>query len=236
MHQVKYEWIQGRTYEEIWQYQTTLHRNLIDAKKKYALPKETNSKAIIHHLLLCQHHPVYTLGRSGEMSNLLLGEEELSKKGIEFYKINRGGDITYHGPGQITGYPVFDLDDFYTDVHRYVRELEEVIIKTLQTFQIEGVRLPKYTGVWVPGQSGSGEFKKICAIGVHLSRWVTLHGFAFNVGTDLSYFDHIIPCGIQEKNLSVTSIEKEIGQKVDMKDIEELLKANFAQIFDIEYL
>jgi len=166
------------------------------------------------------------------MDHLLLDQDALEKNSIEFFKINRGGDITYHGPGQITGYPIFDLDHFFTDVHRYVRTLEECVIRTLDHYGIEGTRLPDYTGVWV----GNGKNKrKICAIGVHLSRWVTMHGFAFNVNTDLSYFEHIVPCGIDEEGLSVTSLSKELGAEADMPEVKHLLKESFAEVFNLSY-
>ncbi|MFZ1705728.1 MAG: lipoyl(octanoyl) transferase LipB [Saprospiraceae bacterium] len=233
---VLYEWIQGKTYEEVWDYQTSLHQSLIDIKRGLTGHIKSEEIKVVHHLLLCQHNPVYTLGKSGSTSNLLSGEEVLKAQGVEFFKINRGGDITYHGPGQITGYPIFDLDYFYTDVHRYVRELEEVIIQVLKEYKIKGVRIPKYTGVWIEDNVVEGSFRKICAIGVHLSRWVTLHGFAFNVNTELSYFNQIIPCGIQENHLTVTSLENELGKKVDLKEVEEWLKLKFERIFNIEYI
>lgn len=235
MHKVSYEWISGKSYAETWAYQESLQQGLIQAKKSKALTLDALASPVVHHLLLCEHAPVYTLGRSGDLAHLLLSSEALAREGIEFFKINRGGDITYHGPGQITGYPIFDLDQMYTDVHRYVRELEAVIIKSLENWNITGTRIPEYTGVWVPDPHHEGVFKKICAIGVHLSRWVTLHGFALNINTNLNYFNHIVPCGIQEANLSVTSLELELGKKVSLFEVEEVLKANFADIFHLEY-
>ena len=232
---VAYEWLTGKSYKEIWEYQSELHQSLILSKRKNQSSDEIPG-ATIHHMLFCEHNPVITIGKSGKEEHLLLGENELASRDIEYYKINRGGDITYHGPGQLTGYPIFDLELFYTDVHRYVRELEEVIILSIAEWGIQGFRLPKYTGVWVGDGPERNNARKICAIGVHLSRWVTLHGFALNVNTDLTYFNHIIPCGIKEDELTVTSIEKETGQKIDIRLVEEVLKSNFAQIFGLEYL
>lgn len=190
---------------------------------------------IFHHLLFCEHPPVMTLGRSGAEEHLLLDEAGLREKGIEFYKINRGGDITYHGPGQIVGYPIFDLDEFFTDVHRYVRYLEEAVIRTLAEHGIEDAyRIKEYTGVWLP-QKGWLPKRKICAIGVHLSRWVTMHGFAFNVNTDLGYFRHIVPCGINDKDKDVTSLAKELGHAVDENEVKEKLRHHFAELFGFEF-
>ncbi|MBK8620556.1 MAG: lipoyl(octanoyl) transferase LipB [Saprospiraceae bacterium] len=232
---VIYEWLKGKSYKDIWEYQSGLHQALI-LSKRIKQNSEEVSEATIHHLLFCEHNPVITMGKSGKDEHLLLDENDLKSRDIEYYKINRGGDITYHGPGQLTGYPIFDLELFYTDVHRYVRELEEVIILSIAEWGIQGFRLPKYTGVWVGDGPERNNARKICAIGVHLSRWVTLHGFALNVNTDLTYFNHIIPCGIKEDELTVTSIEKETGQKIDIRLVEEVLKSNFAQIFGLEYL
>jgi lipoyl(octanoyl) transferase len=186
----------------------------------------------IHHLLVCEHPPVYTLGKSGDIKNILISEEEMKQRAIEFYRINRGGDITFHGPEQLVGYPIIDLEKFYTDIGRYLRELEEVIILTIAAFGIKGERSKGETGVWVePGIAGKE--RKICAMGVRCSRWITMHGFALNVNTDLSYFDHIIPCGIADKK--VTSIEKEIGTKVMMADVKTALKENFEKVFNVNF-
>jgi len=225
--------IQQQSYEQVWEYQTLLHKNLI-ADKLERRNMVNNSSPIVHHLLFCEHNPVYTLGKSGSIEHLLLTEEDLKSENIEFFKINRGGDITYHGPGQLTGYPIFDLDDFFTDVHLYVRKLEEVIIQTIQTYGLKGERLEGYTGVWIKKQDG--DFRKICAIGVHLSRWVTMHGFAFNINTDLSYFDKIIPCGIVDKDKSVTSLARELGYKVNMEEVKRNVYTNFKSIFDLNYI
>ena len=188
-----------------------------------------------NHLFFCEHKPVYTLGKSGAMSNLLFDREQLNQKGIEFFESSRGGDITFHGPGQIVGYPVFDLDDFYHDVHRYVRDIEQVIIDSLYEFGIGSIRIPGLTGVWIKGGNGEKD-RKICAIGIHISRWVTLHGFALNVNTDLSYFGGIIPCGIDDSSKSVTSMEKELGRKVAVDEVKDSLKENFKKIFELKYV
>lgn len=228
---VRFEWIQGKSYAEVWDYQTMLHQQLIHTKKA-VVPDYTP----LHHLIFCEHNHVYTLGKSGSMDHLLLNEEEIKLERIEFFKINRGGDITYHGPGQITGYPVFDLEDFFRDVHRYVRLLEESIIQTIGEFGLDGIRIKEFTGVWLPPDKTSDKFRKICAIGVHLSRWVSMHGFAFNVNTDLSYFDKIIPCGIQEPDKTVTSLAKELGFEQDIFKVGDLLKGKIAEIFGFEFL
>ncbi len=194
----------------------------------------TPDRVQIHHLLFCEHHPVYTLGKSGSIHHLLLNEQELAEGGFEFFKINRGGDITYHGPGQITGYPIFDLDEFFTDVHKYVRYLEEVVIRTLKEYGIQGERIEGFTGVWI--QKSNTPSRKICAIGVHLSRWVTMHGFALNVDTNLSHFQNIVPCGISDENKEVTSLSKELGRAVSLSEVKSKLKKHFRELFDFEYL
>jgi lipoyl(octanoyl) transferase len=178
---------------------------------------------------------VYTLGKSGSMNNLLLTEPQLVEKGIEFFPINRGGDITFHGPGQIVGYPILDLEWFFTDIHRYVRQIEEVMIRTVAEYGIEAMRLDGYTGVWVQNK-GTSSFGKLCAIGVHLSRWVTLHGWAFNVNTPLEYFDYIVPCGITDHDKSVTSLANELGRPVDIPAIKEKLKRHFSVVFDCDLI
>lgn len=189
-----------------------------------------------HYLLFVEHPPVYTLGKSGSMDNLLLTEKELVEKGISFYPINRGGDITFHGPGQLVGYPILDLDLFFNDVHRYVRNLEEVMIRTLADYGVEGFRVKDYTGVWVEGGQGKEAFwskkRKICAIGVHLSRWVTLHGWAFNVNTPLHYFDYIVPCGIAETDKTVTSLAVELGHPIDMQVVKDTVRRHFEAVFE----
>lgn len=184
-----------------------------------------------HHLLFVEHPPVYTLGKSGNKANVLLGDDELKEKNIQFFNTNRGGDITFHGNDQIVGYPILDLEKFYTDIGKYLRSLEEVIIQTMAEYGIKGERSSGETGVWIePGVIGKE--RKICAIGVRCSRWITMHGFAFNVNTDLSYFNYIIPCGINNKQ--VTSLEKELGRKLDMQEVKEKVKNNFEKIFEVE--
>jgi lipoyl(octanoyl) transferase len=210
-------------YKIAWDRQTEMHRALVEQKRngKNTLPNV---------LVICQHHPVYTLGKSGSTDHLRWDEEERARQGLEFYKINRGGDITYHGPGQLVVYPIFDLSQFFQDVHRYVRSLEEAVIRTLNDFDISGERVKDYTGVWLQGQPK----RKVCAIGVHLSRWVSMHGLALNVNPRLAHFDGIVPCGIAEDDKEVTSMSKELGMDIDINKVEERLIAHFEDIFDFE--
>lgn len=224
-------------YQKAWDFQQKLLKEVIDRKLSNRHLTTTDPLFVDprSYLLFCEHPPVYTLGKSGSLDHLLLQEQDLTEKGIQFYKINRGGDITFHGPGQIVGYPIFDLDLFFTDVHKYVRFLEEVIIRTLNDYGLEGIRIKGFTGVWLSGNN-TGPNRKICAIGVHLSRWVTMHGFAFNINTDLEYFGYIIPCGIEDQDKSVTSLSKELGKFVDIKEVAEKLKHHFANLFGFYYL
>lgn len=224
-------------YAEAWAYQQERLRELIDAKlqNRQRLTEALPSLPQPHYLLFCEHPPVYTLGKSGSLENLLLSEQVLEEQGFEFFKINRGGDITYHGPGQIVGYPIFDLDCFFTDIHRYVRFLEEAVIRTLREYGIESGREPGYTGVWLEAKEDLPK-RKICAIGVHLSRWVTMHGLAFNVNTDLNHFKNIIPCGITDDDKDVTSLAKELGHPIDIAMVKEKLKQHFAELFDFEFV
>ncbi len=231
---VKYHDIKGISYRQGWDLQTSYHEGLKEQKKAMKNLSEQKKMPQQNHLIFCEHNHVYTLGKSGKQTHLLLPKEQLDSNGIEYFKINRGGDITYHGPGQLTGYPIFDLDEFFTDVHRYVRTLEECVIELLAQYGITGIRRKEYTGVWV--QTKSGGVEKICAIGVHLSRWVTMHGFALNVNTDLSYFSHIIPCGIHPSTGGVTSMQKILERKLDMSEVKYRLKIIFAQIFEFDYL
>jgi lipoyl(octanoyl) transferase len=235
MEQVIYQDLGEISYEDAWQYQRELHQALVDVKRfnRELSADDPERKPRVHYLLFCEHPPVYTLGKSGKMDNLLLNDEQLAEREIEFFKTNRGGDITYHGPGQIVGYPIFDLDGFFTDVHRYVRSIEEVIIRTLADYGLKGERIEKYTGVWLAGDE-KRPARKICAIGVHLSRWVTMHGFAFNIKTELDYFNNIIPCGINEEGKDVTSLEKELGREVDMEEVKAHLRRHFSGIFGFE--
>lgn len=214
------------SYQKAWDLQTNLQQSIITNKRSGYSSDPT------HYLLLCEHPPVFTLGKSGSMDNLLLNDLGLAQNEIEFFKINRGGDITFHGPGQLVGYPILDLDLIFTDVHRYVRSLEEMIIGTLQNFGILGHREEKYTGVWVHTDDIEKPEKKICAIGVHLSRWVSMHGFALNVNTELQYFDHIIPCGIAAADKSVCSISSILEKHVTLQEVKDKLVQQFGLVFD----
>jgi lipoyl(octanoyl) transferase len=218
------------SYEEGLNIQSAIHKSLVESKKNEEIHDGLNQT-----LILCEHNPVYTLGKSGKLDNLLYSEEELIGEGIEYFETNRGGDITYHGPGQIVGYPIFDMDFFYHDVHRYVRDIEEVIIRTLREYSLDGFRVNGLTGVWVNGFE-KGNMNKICAIGIHMSRWVTLHGFAFNINTDLYYFRGIIPCGIVEIGKSVTSLDKELGRIIDMNEVKEIIINKFEEVFNIKII
>lgn len=223
-------------YQTAWDYQTALHRSLVDNKlNNRDLKPGTYPQA--HQLLFVEHPPVFTLGKSGSMDNLLLSEAELTERGIQFFPINRGGDITFHGPGQIVGYPILDLECFFTDVHKYVRNIEEVIIRTLAEYDLEAFRIKDYTGVWVKNtvhRPPSTVNRKICAIGVHLSRWTTLHGWAFNVNTPLEYFDYIVPCGIADEDKTVTSLAQELARPVDLQEVKQKLKRHFAAVFECD--
>jgi lipoyl(octanoyl) transferase len=235
-------------YKTAWDYQEDLVKQNREVKTKVReavsneLQAASNTNTITttnyklqtkNYLLFCEHPSVYTLGKSGSMKNVLLSEKEMEEKEIEFFKTNRGGDITFHGLQQVVGYPILDLENFYTDIGRYLRELEEVIIKTIAEYGLKGERSKGETGVWIqPGVIGKE--RKICAMGIRCSRWITMHGFALNVNTDLSYFENIIPCGIQNKQ--VTSIEKEVNQKVSFEEVKEKLKKNFSLIFNVEFI
>ena len=217
-------------YKEAWDFQEVLFQGIIDIKSRNR--KVGSDIATQSHLLFCEHPHVYTLGKSGDEKNLLVNEAYLKSRGATFYKINRGGDITYHGPGQIVGYPILDLDCFFTDIHKYLRFLEEAVIKTIAEYGLEGERSGGETGVWL--DVGKSTARKMCALGVRSSRWVTMHGFAFNVNADLSYFGNIVPCGIVDK--SVTSLQEELGYKLDMKEVKEKLKNHLASIFEMELI
>lgn len=216
-------------YKKCWDYQETLFTQAVEIKlANRSLPPE-QQQSIEHHLLFCEHPHVYTLGKSGSEENLLVSPHELKASHASFYKINRGGDITYHGPGQIVGYPIFDLDNFFTDIHKYLRFIEDAVIITLAEYAITAGRIDGRTGVWVDHKD-LGNPRKICAIGVKCSRWVTMHGFALNVNTNLDYFDKIVPCGIH--NAAVTSMKKELGAAIDLEDVKEKLKANLSKTFN----
>lgn len=218
-------------YDDAWRLQTKLHNELKERKLNARKSGETIDH--YHYLLFVEHNHVYTLGKSGKIDHLVYSERELMEHGIQFLKINRGGDITYHGKGQLTVYPIFDLDDFFHDVHKYVRLLEEVVIQALSELEIKAHRRSEYTGVWV---KNNDQEEKICAIGIHLSRWVSMHGIAFNINTDLDYFNGIVPCGINEKTSHVCSVQSLIGTKQVMTDIKDLIKLKFQKVFELEYL
>ena len=220
-----------KDFKATWDYQETLFRAILDTKIKNR--REDAGLETENHFLFVEHPHVYTLGKSGDLSNLLLSEAQLTEKGATFYKINRGGDITYHGPGQIVGYPILDLDNFFTDIHKYLRFLEEMIILTLAEYGLKTERSPGETGVWL--DAGTPFARKICAMGVRASRWVTMHGFALNVNADLGYFDHIIPCGIRGK--AVTSLNNELGvDKVNEDEIKTKLLKHFENLFKAEFV
>ncbi len=229
MREVSYKHLGVISYAKAWEYQETLLKQTVQQKmdirnKLRALPPE-------NHVLFCQHPHVYTLGKSGSIENLLLSNEQLKAKGVEFFSINRGGDITYHGPEQLVVYPIFDLEQFFTDMHKYLRYLEEAVIKTLSHFNIKATRYQGYTGVWIDSDNPH-KARKICAMGVRCSRWVTMHGLALNVNTDLSYFNHIIPCGITDKK--VTSIQQEIGNFTTVSSVEKILLNYLCEIFEFD--
>ncbi|MEL6638008.1 MAG: lipoyl(octanoyl) transferase LipB [Bacteroidota bacterium] len=221
-------------HQEAWAHQLELLEVMVARKRanRGRAPEERDPQE--HHLLFCEHSPVYTLGKSGSLDHLLLSEAELAQRGIQFHKTNRGGDITFHGPGQIVAYPILDLDCFFTDVHRYVRFLEEAIIRTLAEYGIQAGRETGYTGVWLDATEVLPT-RKICAIGVHLRRWVTMHGLALNVNTDLTYFQHIIPCGIGDADKAVTSMALELGRTVELEEVKTRLRQHFAQLFEFEW-
>ena len=216
-------------YKQAWDYQENLFKEIVDLKIKNR--NEATNILPQNHLVFCEHPNVYTLGKSGKEDHLLLDKKGLLDNDVSFYKINRGGDITYHGPGQLVVYPIFDLEQFFTDIHKYMRLLEEAVIITLQEYGIIAQRMEGQTGVWLG--VGSIEARKICAMGVKSSRWVTMHGLGFNVNSDLRYFDHIIPCGISDK--SVTSMANELGEEVDMKELSNKLLVNMANLFEFTY-
>ncbi len=230
-------------YKSAWDYQEKLLQENVQKKSLgynhesgvigNRLPAPDSIITTQHYLLFTEHPPVYTLGKSGKKENVLLDDDELKEKDIQFFNTNRGGDITFHGPGQVVGYPILDLEKFCTDIGKYLRNLEEVIILTMAEYGLKGERSPGETGVWIePGLPGRE--RKICAIGVRCSRWITMHGFAFNVNTDLAYFNHIIPCGIMNKQ--VTSLEKELEKKISMEEVKEKLKMNFEEVFNAELI
>ena len=248
--QVLFEDLGLMPYKQAWDYQESLLQQNLEIKRKLRVladspepivdsnegnllfDSHTNDYSLTttHYLLLVEHPPVYTLGKSGDAKNILIGEEERIAKGIEYFPANRGGDITFHGPQQIVGYPILDLEKFETDIGKYLRKLEEVIILTMTEYGLKGERSKGETGVWLDPDIKGSE-RKICALGVRCSRWITMHGFAFNVNTDLDYFNYIIPCGIENKQ--VTSLQKELGYKINFEEAKEKVKRNFEKVFDV---
>ena len=218
------------SYQRAWDFQESIFTEVVERKSaNRKLPEE--ERIATHDTLLFVEHPhVYTLGKSGDFGNLLADDERLKSIGAEFYRTNRGGDITYHGPGQLVGYPILDLDEYFTDIHRYLRTLEEVIIATLADYGLSGDRSPGETGVWL--DVGTPFARKICAMGVRASRWVTMHGWAFNLNTDLRYFEYIIPCGIKDK--AVTSLQRELGRPIDEVEAKARVAGHFARLFEVD--
>jgi len=230
MKKVKYLDIGLIDYQTAWDYQTARFEEIINRKLQNRNLAPNEQEKQLHYLIFCEHPHVYTLGRNGKEEHLLLNEIALAEKGASFVKINRGGDITYHGPGQIVGYPLLDLDEFFTDIGRYIRFLEEMVIRTLSEYGINASRIDGESGVWLDVETPQA--RKICAVGVHLSRWTTMHGFAFNINTDLNYFGNIIPCGIVDKG--VTSLAHELGHEVDVEEVKQKLIKHFKELFQAE--
>ena len=218
-----------KSYSESFEVQENYFNGTISLKRSNR--KTDNPQPTHNYLLWVEHPPVFTLGKSGKMEHLLVDKEALAEKGIEFYQTNRGGDITFHGPGQLVVYPIFDLDNFFTDIHKYLRFLEEAVIETLKEYGLNGSRSQGETGVWL--EVGTPFARKICAMGVRASRWVTMHGLAFNINTDLSCFDHIVPCGIQGKG--VTSLSKELGREIGLEEVKEKLKTHLGRLFEADW-
>ncbi len=242
--EVLFEDLGQMPYQQAWDYQESLLQQNLEIKRKLRVLADSREPIVdssvqvdhhfpqtTHHLLLVEHPPVYTLGKSGDVKNILISEEERNAKGIEYFATNRGGDITFHGPQQIVGYPILDLEKFETDIGRYLRKLEEVIILTMAMYGLKGERSKGETGVWLDPDI-KGKERKICALGVRCSRWITMHGFAFNVNTDLNYFNYIIPCGIENKQ--VTSLQKELGHALNFEEVKENVKKNFEIVFDVQ--
>jgi len=230
MKQIFLEDLGIKDYKETWDYQEALFDSIIQVKRKNK--SEDSDIKTKNYFLFVEHPHVYTLGKSGDLNNLLLNKDQLQEKGISYHKINRGGDITYHGYGQIVGYPILDLDNFFNDIHKYMRFLEETMIGVLAEYGLKGERSKGETGVWL--DVGTPFARKICALGVRSSRWVTMHGFALNVNTNLGYFDHIIPCGIKGK--SVTSLEVELGKKLNIEEVKQKILNHFSKLFDAEFI
>ena len=230
-NKVEYIHLGSIDYQQAWDIQKNYFSQIVDTKVKN---RELIAPTLTpNYLLFCEHPPVFTLGKTGVENHLLVQSSFLSEKGISFYHIDRGGDITYHGPGQIVGYPIFDLENFFTDIHQYLRYLEEAIIRTLSEYGIVAGRISKLTGVWIDSENPL-KARKIAALGVRASRWVTMHGFAFNINTDLSYFNYIIPCGIQDK--AVTSLKKELGKEIPMHEVEAKLLFHLSTLFNFHII
>ena len=227
---VQFHNIVNSSYQSVWDFQSIINNDIKRAKRLQSAYNKSKGN-FLNHLIFCEHRPVYTLGKSASEQNLLKSESSLQDEGIELFNINRGGDITYHGPGQLTGYLIFDLESLYRDVHRFVREIEECMIRLLDSYSIKAYRSEGFTGVWT---GEPGDQRKLCAIGIHLSRWVSMHGFALNVNTGLDYFSGIIPCGIEDQNKSVSSLEKELGHKVDLEELQNRLKIIMEEIFEFK--
>jgi lipoyl(octanoyl) transferase len=232
MKKVHFEDLGLIDFQAAWDFQTEKFNEIVQRKLDNRNLPQSEQKKQEHWLIFCEHPHVYTLGRNGKEEHLLLNSQALLEKNAEFVKINRGGDITYHGPGQIVAYPLLDLDDFFTDIGRYIRYLEEMVIRTLAEYEIESGRIAGQSGVWLDADKASA--RKICAVGVHLSRWTTMHGFAFNINTNLEYFSNIIPCGITDK--AVTSLEKELGRKIEIDEVKRKLLKHFQELFELEFL
>jgi lipoyl(octanoyl) transferase len=222
--------LKNTAYQPAWDFQEKLLKEIVDLK--ILNRRNDTQQPTPNYFLWVEHPPVITLGKSGAVDHLLLNEKQLQKHGIEYYKTNRGGDITFHGPGQVVGYPILDLENFFTDIHKYLRLLEETVILTLKEYDLKGVRSPGETGVWL--DAGTPFARKICALGVKASRWVTMHGFAFNINTDLAYFDYIVPCGIQGKG--VTSLKAELKKEISLIEVKEKLAKHFQNLFEAKFI
>ncbi|MDG1037073.1 MAG: lipoyl(octanoyl) transferase LipB [Crocinitomicaceae bacterium] len=229
MSEVHYHNLGLIDYKEAWDFQEKIFKATVD--QKIRIRNGESNEPTMNHIFFCQHPHVFTLGKSGKKEHLLLNEQKLEEMNARYYEINRGGDITYHGPGQLVVYPIFDLDHFFTDIHKYLRFLEEAVIQTLAEYDIVSGRVDGLTGVWIDSDKPTA--RKICALGVKSSRWVTMHGIGFNVNSDLSYFSHIVPCGINDK--AVTSIKEELGREIDFNEVSSILKTKLAQQFGYTY-
>lgn len=226
---VYYNYLGRIDYQKAWNFQTALVHSLVNRKLKNRKLDESQRENPYHYFLFCEHPHIYTLGRNGQEKHLLLDERELNQHQASFVKTNRGGDITYHGYGQLVAYPILDLEEFYCDINRYIRELEEVVIRTLAEYGLQAGRIDGLSGVWLDAE---GDYaRKICAVGMHLTRWVSMHGFALNVNTDLSYFEHIVPCGIAKGDKGITSIAKELGSPLSLREVSTKIIKHFADIF-----